>query len=430
MNSPDLSQILKSHKGASRRGKVALIAGVVIIAAIALALWKGATASNSGPSYVTETVKRGDIRVAVNATGNLAPINEVTIGSELSGTVLTVAVDTNDQVKKGQVLARLDPSKLAQQTESSRATAAAAQARVEQAQATVVETDAAHARLEKLKQESGGKLPSQADMDTAIAAAARAHADLASAQADVRQASGEVGANESDLQKMVICSPIDGIILTRNVEPGQTVAATMTAPELFVVAENLKKMKLEVAVAEADIGRVKAGQQATFFVDAWPDRSFQATVKKVEYGSAVTDNVVTYKTDLEVSNDDLSLRPGMTATAEIAVAEAKDVLTVPNAALRFDPAAAQSKVDAGEKKSFIQSLFPGPPRRSRPKAPETPPMHAAAEKEPARIWVLKDGKPEPIQVKTGLTDGSATEISGAGLSEGLPVIVHSQTATP
>lgn len=430
MNSPDLSQILKSHKGASRRGKVALIAGVVIIAAIALALWKGATASNSGPSYVTETVKRGDIRVAVNATGNLAPINEVTIGSELSGTVLTVAVDTNDQVKKGQVLARLDPSKLAQQTESSRATAAAAQARVEQAQATVVETDAAHARLEKLKQESGGKLPSQADMDTAIAAAARAHADLASAQADVRQASGEVGANESDLQKMVICSPIDGIILTRNVEPGQTVAATMTAPELFVVAENLKKMKLEVAVAEADIGRVKAGQQATFFVDAWPDRSFQATVKKVEYGSAVTDNVVTYKTDLEVSNDDLSLRPGMTATAEIAVAEAKDVLTVPNAALRFDPAAAQSKVDAGEKKSFIQSLFPGPPRRSRPKAPETPPMHAAAEKEPARIWVLKDGKPEPIQVKTGLTDGSATEISGAGLSEGLPVIVHGQTATP
>lgn len=430
MNSPDLAQILKSHKGASRRGKVILIAGVVIVAVIAVVLWKGAAASGSGTSYVTEPIKHGDIRVTVNATGNLAPINEVTVGSELSGTVLTVAVDTNDQVKKGQVLARLDPSKLAQQTESSRATAAAAQARVEQTQATVVETEAARARLEKLKQESGGKLPSQADMDTAIAAAARARADLASAEADVRQARGEVGANESDLQKMVICSPIDGIILTRNVEPGQTVAAAMTAPELFVVAENLKSMELEVAVAEADIGKVKVGQQATFFVDAWPDRSFRATVKKVEYGSAVTDNVVTYKTDLEVSNDDLSLRPGMTATAEIAVAEAKNVFTVPNAALRFDPVASMTKTDPGEKKSFIQSLFPGPPRRSRPKAPETPSMHAATEKAPARIWVLKDGKPEPIQVKTGLTDGSATEISGAGLSEGLPVIVHAQTTAP
>jgi HlyD family secretion protein len=430
MNSPDLAQILKSHKGASQRGKVVLIVGMVIVAAIAIALWRGAAASSGGTSYITEPIKRGDIRVAVNATGNLEPTNEVTVGSELSGTIRTVAVDTNDQVRKGQVLAQLDTSKLDQQTESSRATAAAAQARVEQTQATVVETEAALGRLEKLKEESGGKLPSQADMDTAVAAAARAHADLASAEADVRQAKANNGANESDLQKTAIRSPIDGIILTRNVEPGQTVAATMTAPELFVVAENLKNMKLEVAVAEADIGRVKAGQQATFFVDAWPDRSFQATVKKVEYGSAVTDNVVTYKTDLEVSNDDLSLRPGMTATAEIAVAEAKGVLTIPNAALRFDPAAAQPKADSGEKKSFVQSLFPGPPRRPSLKRPDASPIHAPAGNESARIWILKEGKPESIQVKTGLTDGSATEISGEGLSEGLPVIIHVQTATP
>ncbi|HEY8903772.1 MAG TPA: efflux RND transporter periplasmic adaptor subunit [Chthoniobacterales bacterium] len=430
MNSPDLSQVLKSHKGASRRGKVILIAGAAILAVVGIIVWRNAAASGGGTSYVTEPIKRGDIRVAVNATGNLEPTNEVTVGSELSGTIRAVAVDTNDQVKKGQVLAQLDTSKLDQQTESSRATAAAAQARVEQTQATVVETEAALARLEKLKEESGGKLPSQADMDTAVAAAARAHADLASAEADVRQAKANVGADESDLQKTAIRSPIDGIILTRNVEPGQTVAATMTAPELFVVAENLKNMKLEVAVAEADIGRVKAGQQATFFVDAWPDRSFQATVKKAEYGSAVTDNVVTYKTDLEVSNDDLSLRPGMTATAEIAVAEAKNVLTVPNAALRFDPSASQSQADTGEKKSFVQSLFPGPVRRPRPKPPEAAAAHAGAEKGSAHIWVLKDGKPESIPVKTGLTDGGATEISGAGLSEGLPVIVHAQTATP
>ena len=188
-------------------------------------------------------------------------------------------------------------------------------------------------------------------------------------------------------------------------------------------------MKLEVAVAEADVGRVKAGQKATFTVDAWPDRSFEATVKKVEYGSAVSDNVVTYKSELEVSNDDLSLRPGMTATAEISVAEARNVLVVPNAALRFDPASLSARPGGQIKKSFVQSLIPSPPRRAsnKPQAADDAP---APPKAAARVWILRDGKPVALPVKAGLTDGRATEISGEGVTDGLPVIIHAEAAKP
>ncbi len=289
MNDQDLSTILATEKGASRRGRLYLLIGAVLIIVVGIFVWRKASASEGNmTTYVTEPVKRGDLRVVVTATGNLEPTNKVTVGSELSGTVKEVHVDTNDKVTKGQPLAQLDTSKLQQQTESSRATATAARARVSQAQATVVESKASLGRLEKLREASGGKLPSQADMDAAIATAERAKADLASADAEVLQADANVGTNESDLEKLVVRSPIDGIILTRNIEPGQTVAATMTAPELFVVAENLENMKLKVAVAEADIGRVKSGQSAKFTVDAWPNRSFEATVKKVEFGSTVT----------------------------------------------------------------------------------------------------------------------------------------------
>lgn len=433
MNSPDLSQIVQSAKGPSRFRRLLLVAGTAIALLVtAILVWRTMEAASAGrTTYVTEPLKRDDLKTTVTATGNLEPTNEVTVGSELSGTVKEVLVATNDRVAKGQVLALLDTSKLARQMESSRAAAAAAGAKVGQAKATLVESEAGLQRLQKLQAASGGKLPSRADMDAAVASAERARADLASAEADVRQAEANVGASESDLEKSVIRSPIDGIILIRDIEPGQTVAATMTAPELFVVAENLENMKLEVAVAEADIGRVEAGQKAAFTVDAWPSRSFEATVKKVEFGSTVTDNVVTYSTELEVSNDDLSLRPGMTATAEIAVAEAIDALLVPNAALRFNPESAQSgAASSAPKRSFVQSLVPGPPRRmgmTSKRDEEAPSIKAG---EPARIWVLRGGKPAPVAVQTGLTDGRVTVVSGEGLSEGMPVIIHANAGQP
>lgn len=433
MTQSELSQILQKEKGASKKWKIWLFLAAILLMVAAFFIWRSTRASsNNNIRYITEPLVRGDLRVTVTAVGNLEPTNEITIGSELSGTVKEVYVDTNDQVTKGQPLAKLDTSKLERQTDSSRANAAAATARVAQAKATLVETESNLVRLQKLHEASGGKVPSQAELDAAIALTERAKADLESAGADVRQAEANIGTNESDLEKSVIISPIDGIILVRDIEPGQTVAATMTAPELFIVAEKLENMKLEVAVAEADIGRVKEGQNATFTVDAWPNRTFNASVKKVEFGSKVTDNVVTYTTELEVSNDDLSLRPGMTATAEIAVAEAENVFLIPNAALRFSPVSATVPSTApaaqrGGGSSFIQNLVPQRRRRSSGSSfgnENAGPRQRQGEVR--EIYFLKNGKPETIKVKTGLTDGRVTEISASELEENALVITHSQ----
>lgn len=431
---PDLAETIRA--GSSARAIVTRLLTFALVVGVGVGGWywwrKQAQAQAQLPPYVTETIVRGDIRLTVTATGNLEPTNEVTIGSELSGTTSEVYVDINDRVKKGQPLAKLDTSKLLQQTESSRASVASAQARVAQSEATVKETTATVDRLKELQRISGGKMPSRAEMDTAVAAMERARADLLTAQASVKEAEAQVKINERDLEKAVIKSPIDGIVLTRSLEPGQTVAASFTAPELFVLAENLELMELNVAVAEADIGRVEAGQKASFTVDAWPDRSFSASVRRVSFGSVITDNVVTYGTELEVSNKDLSLRPGMTATADIHVAESVNVLTVPAAALRFDPAASTRGAGAPqEKKSFVQSLMPGPRRfssnRPRPEGAEDDRRNGKKSEGKSRIWVLKDGAPIPLEVTTGLTDGRFTEISGEGVAEGLQVIVRANT---
>ena len=378
-------------------------------------------AKNQVAPYVTETLKRGDISLTITATGNLAPTTQVIVGGELSGTTLEVYVDFNDRVKLGTPMAKLDTSKLAQQTEISRATLNAAQAGVAQAEATVKETAAALNRQRELSQ---AKLVSTADYEVTIATAGRADADLLSAQAVVGEAEAQVRINEYDLSKAIIKSPIDGIVLTRSIEPGQTVAASFTAPQLFIIAEKLERMKLNVAIAEADIGRVAAGQKSTFTVDAWPDRSYTASVSKVSYGSAVTDNVVTYLAELEVSNDDLSLRPGMTATADIRVAESTNVFLVPTAALRFVPASTNAALTTA-KKSFVQSLIPMPTRNSkRPADTDT-----AVKSTGAHIWVLRDGHAESIAVQLGLSDGRNTEISGAGLTKGMVVILRANAPT-
>jgi HlyD family secretion protein len=437
----DLADVIQAS-GSSRKALIIrlLFIGLLIAGGVGAWFWwnQRVQAQNYVAPYTTEAIRRGDIRLTITATGNLQPTNEVTIGSELSGTTLEVYVDTNDRVKKGQPLAKLDTSKLLQQTESSRASVASAKAKVTQVQATLTEAEASLGRLKELNRISGGKIPSKAEMDTAIATTSRAKADLLTAEAAVLESQAQVKINERDLEKAVIKSPIDGIVLTRSLEPGQTVAASFTAPELFIIAENLEHMELLVAVAEADIGRLAEGQKATFTVDAWPDRSFTASVKKVSFGSLITDNVVTYETELEVSNKDLSLRPGMTATADIHVAETTGALIVPSAALRFKPAPA---ADEGgprveEKTSFVQSLMPSRRRFSsnRPRRDDGSGGKPAAKEDngKATIWVLRDGKPAPLEVKTGLTDTSErfVEVTGEGVTEGLEVITRSNIPTP
>lgn len=399
-------------------------------------------------SYTTEPVKRGDIKLTITATGNLEPTTEIIIGSMLSGNAGEVYVDINDRVKKGQELAKIVVRRLDQDTDNSRASLAAAQAKVKQVEATVMEAEAALSRAEELHKISGGRTPSKADMVTAQAAAARAKADLGNAKAAVEQSEASLRANLSDQERAILRSPIDGVVLKRALEPGQTVASSFNSPELFVLAENLEHMKLKVAVAEADIGRVAPGQNATFTVDAWPERSYSAKVTRVSFGSAITDNVVTYETELEVANADLSLRPGMTATADIHVAEAKGVLLVPTAALRFDPKASSGGPSrsagggppgggaGGEKKSFVQSLMPGPRRGGSGGGPRGGGGESDSESAKPRsgghsqVWVLKDGQPVSVPVKVGLSDSRMTEISGEGISEDTPIVTRAITNTP
>lgn len=429
-DSPADLAALVAGGGKRRRLRHTLVYGLLPAAAVAgfFAWQQRHEAKEQEPQYVTEPLKRGDVALTVTATGNLQPTKQVSVGSELSGIVQEVHVDRNHKVKKGQPLARLDTTKLMQTNASTKANRLAALAKVGQTEATLRESEASLARLQELHRLSGGKTPSKAEMDSAIATRNRATADLENAKAGVEAAEAAVRSNESDLAKAVIRSPIDGIVLTRSVEPGQTVAASFTAPVLFLLAEDLETMELQVAVAEADIGRVDKGQRATFSVDAWPDRSFNASVTLVAFGSEVVNNVVTYDAELSVPNPDLTLRPGMTATADIAVAESRNVLVVPNAALRFHPnreetAAADQKPE--QKKSFVQSLMPGPPRRNigmvrSPKAKE----EAGPKK--SHVWVLRDGKPVEIEVKAGLSDGKRTEVSGEGLEENTAVIVRIQ----
>ena len=428
----DLAAIVLSGKSRPIRKWLVIGAALALLGGGAWFYLTSRKQENGKPEYVTETAKLGRISLIVTAAGNLAPTNQVIIGSELSGTIDEVYVDTNDMVKKDQPLAKLDTTKLDQQTERSRAALLVAKARVNIAHATLEEAKAALARQEELHKLSDGRTPSRATMETSRATVARAEAELESAHASVAGAEAEVGAFERDLQLAIIRSPVDGVVLARSVEVGQTVAASFTAPTLFTIAEDLKKMELLVSVSEADIGRVEPGQTATFSVDAWPSRSYTATVKKVAFGSnnnqtggsggsaAVSSGVVTYSAELEVDNDDLSLRPGMTATVDIAIVDKRDILVVPNAALRFDPVAAAAigkPVDSD--RTLVQSLSPGGGRRWRGNAPPKP---GSASTEP-RVWTLQNGEPVEIKVTPGITDGRTTEITGGDLTAETPVIV-------
>lgn len=426
----DLSQLIGVSGQGSRRFKSFLWLLLLVVVVVATGWWWYVSRGEdqSGPMFVTEGLKRGNISLSVTATGNLEPTNEVTIGSELSGTVQEVFVEANDHVTEGQPLLKLDTSKLEQQTQNSRASVASAQARVLQAQATLEEVEATLGRQEELHRLSDGKLPSRADMASAVAAVARARADLEVARAGVGSAEAQLMINESDLSKALIRSPIDGIVLTRSIEPGQTVAASFTAPELFVIAEKLEHMKLKVAIAESDIGRLEDDQRATFSVDAWPGRGYKARVVKVSYGSKVTDNVVTYETELEVNNDDLSLRPGMTATAQINVAGATDVFLVPAAALRFEPPVqeAEPAAAASQNQTLVDMLVP---QRRRPIASRTTRRGSGGTSvvTRGRIWVLERDEngaevPKPIEVSIGISDGRNTEVSADALKEGMRVI--------
>lgn len=368
--------------------------------------------------YATAPVERHDLTVTVTATGNLAPTVQVNVGSEESGLIDKVYVHNNDRVVKGQPLAQLDLSRLRDALVQSQATLQAALATVAQNRATLAQTKATLARQEQVYKLSGGKVPSQTELDTARADYARAAANLLQAQAQVAQARAAVSTNQTSLSKGTIYAPVTGVVLSRQVEPGQTVAASFNVATLFTIAEDLSKMKLQVKVDEADVGELHEGEPATFTVDAYPSQSFPATVTRIDLGAnatptvnsagttaTATTTVVSYTAELTVSNPKLLLKPGMTATANIVTDSVKNVLLVPNAALRFAPPSAPKK----------GGLF-GPPMQEQKNVD----VSRGARQQ---IWVVgADGNPKPILVTVGHSNGSLTEVRGAGIRPGLQVI--------
>lgn len=396
-----------------------VLAGALVLAGVGYVLFlRGSAAAQ--PRYQTAEVTRGDLLVTVAATGNLQPTNQVDVGSELSGIMEAVRVDVNDTVKRGQVLAQLDVSRLKDQIASARGALAAARAQVAQAAATVTETRLQVSRLTRMFASSGGTVPAQVDIDTAQAALQRALAAQASAQAAVAQAQAALSTGETNLAKASIRSPIDGVVLTRSIEPGQTVAASLQAPVLFTLAEDLSKMELQVDVDEADVGQVRNGQRATFTVDAYPGREYPAQVRRVGFGSQTKDGVVSYLTVLTVNNDDLSLRPGMTATATIVVSERRQVLLVPSAALRFTPASVNAAPSSG---GLVSKLMPRPPHGASRAA-------AGGNGKVRQVWVLRDGQPVAVPVTVGASNGQLSEVAGDTLQPGMRVITESLGGAP
>ncbi|MDI7863222.1 efflux RND transporter periplasmic adaptor subunit [Rhizobiaceae bacterium n13] len=409
---PDLASVLAGSSG-KRKGKSRIWAPLLVALAVAggIGAYSYLGGTGSSVTYTTQPVTRGDLSVLVTATGSVEPTEQVDISSELSGTVRSVNVNYNSSVKAGDVLAELDTNKLEADVKSARAKLNSAKATVTKSEA---ELGAAMTALDRLRNLVTNRVSTQQDLDSAsyshqAAAAAKEinEAAVLAAEADLRLA-------EVNLSKAKIVSPIDGVVLTRAVDPGATVAASLSAPVLFTIAGDLRKMELQVNVDEADVGRVAVGQQATFTVDSYPDKTFPAVIESVRFASETVNNVVTYMAVLSVDNGELLLRPGMTATADILTEKISDTLLVPNAALRYAPPRT-----ATSSRSGIFGLF-RPPR-----------MGALTSSGPAgpdrSVWVLRNGVPAQVKVQVGASDGQSTVLVSGDLNQGEELITDSAT---
>lgn len=346
-------------------------------------------------SYQTASVQLKNLTTTVSATGNLEPTNSVDVGIEVSGTIREVLVDFNSRVKTGQIMAKLDTTRLASSVASSKAALMRYEANAAEAKASLVYAQKEWERVDKMYTSTNGNYPSKKEVDEALSSMQRAKALHEATLAQIKQASAELAAYEDNLHKAIVISPIDGIVLERKVEPGQTVAAAMQTPILFKMAEDLTKMRVILSVDEADIGEVKEGQRVQFSVDAYADKKFDATITQVRLNSQIVSGVVTYDAVVTVDNRELLLRPGMTVSALITTGVLQNVLCVPNAALRFTP---QEQYKQDQKKAKESSQM-------------------------SHVWILQNNKPVKISLKSTKSDGSFTAISESDLKIGDSVIV-------
>jgi len=376
--------------------KYLLIGGIVLL--LIGGGWFGVKSSASAKTeYLTAPAEIKELTTTVSATGNLEPTNTIDVGIEVSGTITDVLVDYNDHVKAGQLLARLDTTKLMSQVTSSKASLLRYQANISAAKASLSNAKNEYERIHKMYKETGGNYPSKKEVDETDNALLSAKAGLEAAIAQSAQASAELEAHEDNLRKAIVVSPVEGIILERKVEPGQTVVASMQTPVLFTMAKSLDTMKVLVSVDEADVGEVKENQKVTFSVDAYPNHQFKGIITQLRLNSQMVNGVVTYDAVVEVPNSDLKLRPGMTATAQIITGVLPNTLIVPNAALRFTPPKSKDeKIDSVQETSKTNEKS---------------------------VWILKEKKPSAINVKVGKSDGISTAVTSPNLKAGDKVII-------
>ena len=374
--------------------KKVLIAGFIVLL-VAIGAWYLVKKENGGPQYKTAAVHRADVEATVTATGTVNAVTTVLVGTQVSGTINALYVDYNSLVKKGQLLAQIDPATLQAQVNQAKANLLNAEANLKKSEASLAD---ARRTYERNKQLIAKNFIAQSDVDTSETNVETNVAQVESSRALVLQNKAALDQAETNLRYTKILSPVNGIVISRNIDVGQTVAASFQTPTLFTIAEDLTKMQIDTSVDEADIGNVKVGQEVRFTVDAYPDTNFMGKVFEIRNAAVIVQNVVTYDVVVQVSNNDLKLKPGMTANVSIITARRNGVVVVPNSALRFHPQ------DQGSESSNVQK---------RP----------AKENRGPAVWVLENNKPKKIQIAVGISDGSFTQVTSGTLKEGQEVIV-------
>ena len=397
-----------------RRRSVQLIALAIVIA---LVLWRCVGTKAPAQSFATTAATRGDLVAKVTATGTLSAVVTVEVGSQVSGRVQSLFADFNTQVKKGQRIAKIDPALFEAQVAQAQANVSAARGNILRLQ---VQADEARRQAKRSATLFEQKIISENDRDSSESAANAAVAAVAQARGQLDQALAALRQAQTNLRYTDILAPTDGIVISRQVNVGQTVAASLQAPVLFTIAQDLRAMEVHTNVAESDIGRLSAGMNASFTVDAYPGERFRGRIREIRNAPQTVQNVVTYDAVVEVSNAELKLKPGMTATVTATTAERKGVLRVPNTALRFEPPAENKGASRGGAMPGMPIGMPGMAGGARRRAGGERADGAAPG---TVVYVLVKGKPEKRDIQSGLTDGSQTEITGGNLKEAEPVIV-------
>jgi len=399
----EIDTIVGYHK--SRHNRWVWLVVAIVLLVFAVIYWQGRDKTQSLYRYISEPIYKDTLTLTVSASGTLYPIERVDVGTEVSGMIEEVYVDYNDEVKKGQLLAKLDITKYKSDYDRANASLQIAKAQLQSAEAQRYQTQATVKRNTKLREFSKGSLPTQSDWDRDFGNDLISQAQIANANAQISQATHALSATAYNLERTQIYSPIDGTVLVRNVDPGQTIAASFQTPVLFSIAKDLRRMEIQATIDEADIGKIAVGQAVRFGVDAYPDREFNTTIKQVRINSELIDGVVTYKAIMEVENDALLLKPGMSVDAEIITQTIRDVFVIKRAALLFMPVEGKSKGFFSGKRDEAIDVDPKP-----------------------HIYILKSGIPQKVYLKLLGGNGVMSAVESDALQEGQEVIIGQEKA--